>query len=408
MPLFNYKARGPHGDAIEGSQEAANADSVAARLMESGLTPIDITPAEAEKETGGSSLETLFPPKVQLADLIQFSRQMHSLTRAGVPIFNAFNVLAETSQNRTMRRVLGEVTRMLEAGHDLASAMSHHPEVFSQFFVSLIRVGETSGRLEEVFLQLAYYLEREKQTRDQIRSALRYPAFVLTAISIAIVVINIWVIPAFSLIFDKFDADLPLATRLLVGISNFMLQHWPLLLAGLVGSLVAVHFYLQSESGRYRWDKLKLRLPLIGDILYKATLSRFCRLFGMSQQAGVPLITSLTVVARALDNDFLEERVLGMREGIERGESISVTAANSGMFDPLVRQMIVVGEESGTLDELLMEIGRYYDQEVEYAIERLSSNIEPILTVVIGCMVLVLALAVFLPWWNLATAAMNR
>ncbi len=407
MALFRYRARGPRGDAIEGTQEAASAEAVAGRLIEGGLVPIDIQVAD-DHPAASRDLRDLFPGRVGLADLILFSRQMYSLVRAGVPMLTALNGLAATSRNRSLARALGEVVQMLEAGHDLATALNHQPEVFSDFYVSMVRVGETSGQLEDIFRQLTYYLEREKKTRDQVRAAVRYPLFVLVMITIAIGIINVFVVPAFAQIFERFDAELPLATRIVIALSDFTVDYWHLLLGGLIGAVAGLRMYLATEDGRYRWHRAMLRLPLIGDVLYRAALSRFARLFGISQRAGVPLITALTVVARALGNDFLRERVLGMREGIERGEAISHTAAGSGMFDPLVLQMMAVGEQSGTVDELLLEIARYYDQEVEYAIERLSAGIGPLLTIFIGLLLLVLAVAVLLPWWDLATVALSR
>jgi len=405
MAVFAYKARGARGDAVEGTIEAANTDAAASRLMEGGLTPVDISESGPERS---GDLRAWFPERVGPADLIQFSRQMHSLVRAGVPLLSALAGLATTTRNATLRHTLAEVSDRLGEGRDLATALSEHPKVFSLFYVSLVRVGETSGRLEEVFQQLGYYLEREKKTRDQIRSALRYPLFVLSAIAIAVVIINIFVIPAFAHVFGTLGAQLPLPTRILLAVSNFTVGHWPALLVGIVALAVGVRMYLQSEEGRYRWDKLKLDLPLVGPVIYRATLGRFTRLFAMAQGAGVPLITALTVVGKALDNSYVESRVLAMREGIERGESVSRTAAGSGIFDHLVLQMIAVGEESGAMDDLLGEVADYYDREVEYVIEKLGAAIEPLLTAVIGVMVLVLAMGVFLPMWNLVDAALKH
>lgn len=407
MAVFEYKARGPRGDAIVGNMESASADGVAARLIEGGLTPIDIKPAR-EKRDLSNDLASYFPQPVQSSDLIQFSRQMHSLTRAGVPILTALAGLIATTRNRTLSNTLGEIRQMLEAGHDLASALNQHPKIFSPFYVAMIRVGETSGKLQDIFQQLAYYLEREKTTRDQIKKALRYPSFVLIAIAIAVVIVMRYVVPPFAKLFANFGAELPWQTRGLIALSDFFVSNGLWLLGGTALAVTGAIYYVRTEEGRYRWDKLKLRLPLAGPVIYRATLARFTRLFAMAQSAGVPLINALTVVARALDNAYIEERVLTMRNGIERGESISGTAAGSGIFDPLSLQMLAVGEEAGTLDELLGEVATYYDQEVEYSIDKLSSAIEPILTVVVAVLVLILAMAIFLPLWDIGRAAMHR
>jgi len=407
MPLFRYKARDRHGDAIKGTLEAASSDAVAAQLLEGGMTPVDIAPA-AEESPRGLSLQNLFPAKVTNSDLIQFSRQMHSLTKAGVPMLSALHGLARSTRNPLLAATIASVAESLESGRDLASALGEHDEIFSLFYVSMVRIGETTGRLDEIFLQLGQYLEKDKRTRDQIRSALRYPSFVIAAIIAAIAILNLFVIPTFAKVFASFGADLPLATRVLMATSQFTVAHWPELLALLVALLLAARHYVAREQGRYNWHKWKLKLPLAGDIIYRATLARFMRLFAMAIHAGVPLITALTVVARALDNDYVEERILSMQGGIERGESITQTAAATGLFDALVLQMMAVGEETGAIDTLLGEVGEYYEDEVEYDIQRLSARIEPILTVVIAVIVLVLALGVFLPMWSLADVAIKK
>jgi len=275
------------------------------------------------------------------------------------------------------------------------------------FYISMVRVGETSGHTEEIFKQLAFYLDREKETRKKIKSALRYPMFVITAIAVALGIISIFVIPAFADMFRSFGAELPLPTRILMAISDFMVAYWPMLLGAIVAGIIGLRMFINTEDGGYRWDRLMLRLPLTGPVVYKASLARFSHLIAMSLGAAVPLITSLTVVAHALNNRFLEERILGMRSGIEQGKALSMVAANSGIFDPLVMQMLAVGEESGTITELLKEIADYYDREVDYATERLSAAIEPILTLIIGGLVLVMAMGVFLPMWDLASAALH-
>ncbi len=351
MPLFRYKARDRHGDAINGTLDAASSDAVAAQLLEGGMTPVDILPATKE-ESRSLSLQDLFPAKVTDTDLIQFSRQMHSLTKAGVPMLSALHGLAKSTRNPLLASTISTVAQSLEAGRDLATALSEHRGIFSLFYISMVRIGETTGQLDDIFIQLARYLEKDKRTRDQIKSALRYPSFVIMAIIAAIAILNLFVIPTFAKVFAGFGAELPLATQVLMATSSFTVAHWPELLTLLVALILGARYYVSREQGRYNWHKWKLKLPLAGDIIYRATLARFMRLFAMSIRAGVPLITALTVVARALDNDYVEERILSMQTGIERGESITQTAATTGMFDALVMQMMAVGEETGSIDTL--------------------------------------------------------
>jgi MSHA biogenesis protein MshG len=332
---------------------------------------------------------------------------MHSLLKAGVPILSALGGLATHNVNRTLARTLNGVMESLQAGRDLSSSLARYPDVFSVFYVSLVRVGETSGQLETVFKQLATYLQREKKTRDQIKSATRYPVFVLVAIVVAIGIINVLVVPAFAGMFAQFGAELPLPTRILVAVSDFTIHRWELLLGFGIALAAGLRMYVHTDDGRYAWHKQQLRLPLIGRVLYQAALARFSRLLALVQASGIPVVTGLSVVARALDNDFIQERVLSMRDGVERGESLSHTAAGTGIFDPLVLQMLQVGEASGATDELLREVADYYDTEVDYAVDKLSASIEPTLTLLLAALVLLLAAGIFLPMWDLASVALH-
>ena len=406
MPMYSYSARGVHGNAIDGTIEADSTDTAAKRLIESGLTPIDIQ-SYVESASIISKLNLLLLPKIENTDLIQFSRQMHSMLRAGIPIFRAVTGLAETTSNVRLTNTLRDVMHTLESGLTLTEALGQHPKVFSNFFVSLVRVGETTGKLQEIFKQLAFYLDRDHDTRAKIRSALRYPSFVIAALALALAVVSIWVIPAFNSMFQSFGESLPLPTRILMVVSEFMVAYWYALLITLALVTYAIRWYTNTDAGRYRWDKLKLSLPLVGSVIYKASLARFSHLFSMSVNSGIPLITALTVVGNALNNSFLEERLLSMREGIEQGKSLSLTASKSGIFDPLVLQMLAVGEETGTTGELLAEVAEYYDREVDYATDHLSAAIEPILTVVIGGLLLIMAMGIFLPMWDLASVALH-
>lgn len=405
MAIFHYQGRGVRGDLVRGNIEATSADAVATQLFNSGITPIDIVPARPKSDVLTQLRRLTARKNPTLSDLILFSHQMHTLTKSGVPIIQALAGLAESTRNPAMAQALADITANLEAGRDLSSSMARHPQIFPSLIISLVQVGESTGRLDEVFLQISQYLELEKDTRDRIKAALRYPAIVISAIAIAIVIINMFVIPAFAKIFKSFRVELPFATRLLIGVSDFFVTFWPYLLAGLAIGIVALRSYVKTENGRYHWHKMKMRLPLVGDIIRRATLGRFARCFAMTSRTGVPLIQGLTVAAKALDNEFIAERVLSMRNGIERGESLTRTATLSGMFTPLVLQMLAVGEQTGAVDSLLLEVAEFYEREVDYDIKSLSAAVEPILMVAIGIMVLILALGIFLPMWELARAA---
>jgi MSHA biogenesis protein MshG len=316
--------------------------------------------------------------------------------------------LQESAINKSFARVLKDIRESLDAGRELSAAMRRHTDVFSSFYLSMVRIGETTGRMEEVFLRLFYHLEFEREMRERVRSALRYPMFVMIAIVIAIAVINIFVIPAFAKVFAGFNTELPLMTRILIGSSNFTIQYWPVILAAAIGAGIAFKTYIGTAAGRHNWDKWKLKIPIVGKIVLKATLARFVRSFALSSKSGVPIVQGLSVVASTVDNAYISSRIEQMRDGVERGESILRAAIATGVFTPIVLQMIAVGEESGSLDDLMDEIADMYEREVDYELKTLSAQIEPILIVVLSMLVLILALGVFLPMWDLGRAAMRK
>ena len=333
---------------------------------------------------------------------------MYTLMRAGVPINQAMDGLARSTRNQILVDALRDIQTDLESGRDFSTALSRHPRIFPSLFVNTIRIGENTGRLDEALIRLADYLELERDTRARIKSALRYPAFVIIAMVIAMFVVNIWMIPQFAKVFDRAGVELPPMTQILIGTSNFFVAYWVALIVGLVVAIVAVRTYVRTERGRYQWDRYKIRIPIIGSILYRATLGRFARSFSMSLSAGVPLLQALNVVSRAIDNEFIGRRVRDMRTSVERGDSLTRSAAQTEMFSPLVIQMLSVGEETGSIDDLLAEVAGFYEREVDYDIKNLAQTIEPVLIIVLAAMVLVLALGVFLPMWDLASVKLGR
>ena len=268
----------------------------------------------------------------------------------------------------------------------------------------IVHVGENTGKLDESFLQLSEYLEREQETRKQLKAATRYPMFVIIALVIALVIMNLKVIPIFSSMFEKFNAELPPMTLFLLAMSDFFINYWPHMLVALAGSIVLGRRYLATEAGRYRWDKAMVKLPIVGSIIERTLLGRFARSFSMMTRSGVPLTSALNLVADAVANSYMSDKIVGMRRNIEKGESLSRVAASSTLFTPLVLQMINVGEETGRVDELLSEVAEYYEREVDYDLKSLTSKIEPILIAIVAGMVLVLALGIFTPMWDMMGA----
>jgi MSHA biogenesis protein MshG len=407
MPAFAYKGRNSGGQLIEGVAEGANSGAVADILLGQGLVPVEIRESKASGKAASIEI-TLFKPRVTHIDIMLFSRQIHTLLKAGVPIMRALGGLQEAAINPAMRAVIQDLRESLEGGRELSAGLARHPRVFSPFYLSMVKVGEMTGLLEEVFMRLFDHLEFERYMREQVKSALRYPSFVVMAMAVAIVVINIFVIPAFAKVFAGFGAELPLMTRILLGFSDFMVSYWPHMLAVLGACVFAFRSWVGTTQGRHDWEGIALRLPIAGQILHKAALARFARSFALGMRSGVPVMQALSNSAQTVDNSYIARRIDSMREGVERGESILRAALSVGIFTPVVLQMIAVGEESGAVDEMMEEIGQMYQQEVEYELKTLGQKIEPILIVSLGILVLILALGVFLPMWDLGKVAIGK
>ena len=407
MSLYRFTGRDAQGGKIIGSREAGSADSLASELLAERITPLTIEEQAraSDSDVFAQLKESLRRKHVDLEELIIFCRQMYSLSKAGVPIIRAIGGLAESSRNLYLREVLQAVRSDLEGGQGMAVALNAHPKVFNTLFVSMISVGENTGQLDQAFRQLSVYLELERETRKRIKQATRYPLFVLSAMAVALVVINLFVIPAFSKVFAQFKADLPWATQILIGTSQFFQDFWWLLALLFGGSLFGFFKWIETDAGALKWDQIKLRLPIVGGIFERIALARFTRTFAMMYRAGVPLLQTLSINSASVGNRYIGQAILAMREGIERGEALTRTASASGLFTPLVLQMMAVGEETGALDDLFVEVADFYEQEVDYDLKQLADAIEPILIVAMGIMVLVLALGVFLPMWELASAA---
>ncbi len=401
MAIFEFKGRNAEGRLISGQLDASSPDAAASQLLGRGITPVEVKAFIERLSFSERFARATNSGKVEAVELIMFCRQMHTISRAGIPLVKGLRGLSASLRNYTFQQALNDIVERLEAGVELSVAMRAHPKIFNNLFVSLVNVGENSGRLDLVFKQLSEYMERDLNTIKSIKTALRYPTFVLVAISIAITVINIKVIPAFAGMFEKFGAQLPLPTRILIGISDFFVNYWMYLFAAVAGLVGWVYHYVNTPEGSRVWGRKKLRVIIIGDIIERASLARYSRSFGLMLNAGLPINTALELSARAIDNPYLGDKIRAIRAGIERGEGLYQTHLVSGMFTPLVLQMISVGEESGQVDALLAEVALFYESEVEYDVKQLSDRIEPIMIVIMAAFVVVLALGIFLPMWDM-------
>jgi MSHA biogenesis protein MshG len=409
MSLFLYQARTAKGELQKGRFEGANSTEVADHLLAAGLIPVDIRALPDPVEFNlGEVLGKGRGESIGLVELQLFSRQLHTMLHAGVPILRALTSLRESSVNAGFAKVLADINDSLGQGRELSVCLARHPKIFDSFYLAMVRVGEMTGRLDEVLDRLALHLDFERRAREKVKGAVRYPMFVVIALIAAMAVINLFVIPAFSKVYAGMHAELPLMTRFLIATSSFTKENFHLMVAGTGVALLGFRGWVNTDNGRYVWDRFKLRLPIVGKILRKSSMSRFARSYALASRSGVPILQVLTVVAAVADNRYYADKISGMREGIERGESLLRTATLAGIFTPIVLQMLAVGEETGELDNLLQEIAVMYEQEVEFEISTLSQQIEPILIVALGAMVLVLALGIFLPIWDMGSKTFGQ
>jgi MSHA biogenesis protein MshG len=387
--------------------ESESPDGVAARLAQAGITPIDIAAAKATSEAAsagsdiGSLARRLGFGKPKTADLIMLTRQLYTITKSGIPLLRGLRGLSASTRQPMLREALEDMIGNLEAGHDLASSFARHTHIFSPIYIGLVSVGEATGTLENSFQRLGQYLAQEQDIQDRVKSAVRYPATVMLVIVAAMGVLTLFVIPKFAPLFRVLGDRIPLPTRIIMGASEFAQHHWA---EGLVVSALALFCLkraLRTPAGRAYWHRLELQIPVLGKLIHESILARVTRTLSVALSAGMPMLQTLTTIARATGNDHVSAGIHQLRDAVERGEPLARAAASVGMFPPLVLQMIAVGEETGALPDLLDEVAGFYEREVDHTLKSLSSAVEPILIVFVGGMVLVLALGVFLPMWDM-------
>ena len=416
--IFIWRGRNAGGQVVEGQLEAASEAGVVEQLMAMGVVPIHIAISVAASSGATSWLAQVISwlvrfnnwvvlvtrKPVMTEDTMLFSRQMYTLSKAGIPIMRGLEALKASTAKPAMLDVLNDIFFSLQQGRKLSTAIGTHPEVFGAFYVAMIKSGEVTGRLPEVFLRMHAYIAFNIEVGGRIKQATRYPMYVMTALTMALVVINIYVLPGFSKVYGGLEEDLPTITRMMLSFSELMVHSWPMLLALLVAGWLVIKGVLRTPEGSYNWDRLKIRLPIVGDIILKSTLARFANGLALSNQSGVPLAQSLTMAADTVGNTFVGERIRKMRKGIERGKSIASCAVATGLFKPIALQMIAVGEETGELNDMLLELAGMYERETDQSIKSMTAAIEPIMVGIIGVMVLLLALGVYLPMWDLGEA----
>jgi len=401
MPIFKYRVRDKSGNAVVGTIDALNIQMAGDQLYNLGYLPISIEEQGQAISFNLSDLLMRFQ-KVKLEELIIFSQQLSTLYKAGLPLLTGLDSIAQQVKNKKFKMILEQVRKQIEGGSTLHGATSKYPEVFSTVYVNMVRAGETSGMLGESLDRFISFSDREITTRQRVKEATRYPKIVTLSLSIAFLVLVAFIIPRFAQIFAQFNTPLPLPTRIMIGINDIFQSYWYLVLGAIFGIPILLKHYLRTERGRYFWDRLKMRIPVFGSLFLKIALSRFAYTFAMLNRSGIPILQTLEITSATINNIMLSQAVEEISRNIREGRSLADSMKETQMFTPLIIQMVSVGESSGTLDSMLMRITEYYDIEVDNTIKKISAYIEPFLTLFLGVVVLFLALAVFLPWWNMA------
>ncbi len=405
MPNYTYTGRGSNGQLVDGEIEGSNNSAVAGLLMDRGVTPIDIVEKKDRIDIVDMLNEKFDLYKISIEEQLMFTRQMGGLLRAGIPITRAIAGILESIQNPLLVKALRDIQDQLESGRNLSIACARHPKVFSNLYISMLQVGESTGRLDQAFDQMSEYIDRNRRIASNIRTALRYPTTVLIAIAIAMAIVNLFVIPKFAAFFEANRLELPWQTLLLLNTSNFFVDYWMYMAVLMIGGALGFRHYINTPDGKFSWHKFIINVPVVGSILHRAFMARFARSFAMAYSAGVPIVQAMGVISRSIGNEYISWHVNGMREGIEHGESLTRAAKNTGMFTPVVMQMFAVGEEAGNLEEMMVFIADFYEEEVDYDVKNLSDKIEPLIYVAMGAMVLVLALGIFVPMWDISQLA---
>jgi len=402
MPIFKYRVRDRSGKAMAGTIEAPSVKMAGNRLYQTGYFPIAIEERSVSASLNLSDLWKKFQ-KVKLEELIVFSQQFSTLYKAGLPLLTGLRSLKEQTSNQKFKEILEEIGLQIEGGDTLFGAMSKTPDVFPVVYVNMIRAGETSGKLGESLDRFVTLADRELRIRQRVKETTRYPKIVIFSVVIAFVVLLAFVIPRFAQVFAQFKTTLPLPTRMMIGINNLFQNYWYLVLPAFVFILILLIRYIRTENGRIFWDRLKIRIPVFGRLFLIAALSRFTHTFVMLNKSGIPILQILEITSTTVNNVILSQSIEEISRKVREGRSLADAMRESGRFTPLVIQMVAVGESSGTFDEMLARITEYYDIELENSIKKMTTYIEPALTLFMGVVVLFLALAVFLPWWNMAS-----
>jgi type II secretory pathway component PulF len=402
MGTFTYRARDEKGSLITGTLDGDGKQAVYQQLDAMGLFPI----SASEIGRGFSSLDDIFVrfQRVKYDDLVFFTRQLQTVVRVGIPLISGLKALEEQTSNTRLKAAIRTICQDVDRGQSFSDALSKHKGIFPELYTSMVKAGELGGSLEEVLERLSGVLEFQMRTKEMLKSALRYPMFVIGTLVIAFIVLINVVVPKFVPFFKGSKVALPLPTQILLLISDIMSAYGVFVISAIIAIIVLFFLYIRTERGSFLFDNFKLKIPLIGPIILKICMGRFAFTLENLVRAGVPIVKTLEIVSRTVGNNFIARKVLEIGVKIEKGRGISRPMRDAKIFPPLVIHLVSTGEETGSLEEMLREISTHYDREVTYSVARLSAWIEPILTAGLATMVLFLALAIFMPWWNMMSA----
>ncbi len=399
MPLFEYTAKNAtNGQIMKGQMQAQTRDEVVGHIRKNRLILVNIR--EAPKQLKFS----LGQPGIKTRDVVIFTRQFATMINSGLPLVQSLSILAAQTENKSLKEVTKQVVFDVEAGNTLADAFSRHPKAFSGLFVNMVAAGEAGGILDTILLRLATFLEKNDALVRKVKSAMIYPAVIMSVAAIAITVLLIFVIPVFQSMFASVNMELPLPTRVVIGMSEFLIGYWWAILGAIIGTVFLIRQYYATPDGHRNIDRMMINSPVLGDVIRKSAVSRFTRTLGTLISSGVSILDGLEITAKTAGNRVIHDAVMESRNSIAGGETIAAPLERSKVFPPMVISMIAVGEQTGGLDEMLSKIADFYDEEVDVAVGALLSLMEPVMIVVLGVVVGGMVVAMYLPIFDMMNA----
>ncbi|MDO9464635.1 MAG: type II secretion system F family protein [bacterium] len=401
MPTYQYRARNKEGEIVTGRLDTDSEPQVIAQLEALGNLPITVS---LVKKKEGPKFKFSLGGKIKGKTLVVFTRQLATMIRAGVPIIASLNTLIAESENEKFKEILREINMAIQEGSPFSRALSLHPKVFTKLYISTVLSGEAGGTLDVSLNRLAALLEHESEIQANIKAATRYPIIVIVGITIAFFVLVTTVVPKFASVFAASKVALPLPTRILIGIDYGIRHYWFYIVPSILFLAFGLWKYIQTERGRYQWDWIKLKLPIFGPLSTKTAASRFAQTLATLNRSGLPILKTLDIVGTTVGNVVIAEEINKLSASVTEGKGLAEPLLEGKFFPPLVSHMVAIGERSGHLDEMLDSLQQHYDQEINSMVKNLTTLIEPILTVALGVIVLFIAMGIFLPMWNLASA----